>query len=127
MPPFLQSFWRESDKFQGYGDSVPILNQALLLFFSQTPSGWGGLGAPAAGSALEHMAVVKQTIEHGADGGNIAEQFAPVFDRPIGSQQSADTLVASHDNLQQILGGGVRQLAHPEIVDDQQEIGRAHV
>jgi hypothetical protein len=62
----LLSFWRESDKFQGFGDSVHILSQALFPLFSQTPSGWGGLGAPAAGSALEHVAVVKQAIEHGA-------------------------------------------------------------
>ena len=31
--------------------------------------------------------------------------------------------VAAHDELQQILGGGVRQLAHAEVVDDQQRDG----
>jgi len=28
--------------------------------------------------ALEHVSVVQQAVEHGADGGRIAEQFAPV-------------------------------------------------
>jgi hypothetical protein len=116
----LQSFWRESDGFQGYRDSVPILSQALPPLFSQTPSGWGGLGAPTAGSTLEHVAVVKQTIEHGADGGNIAEQLAPVVDGAVGSEQRADALVTSHDDLRQIFGGGVRQFAHAEVINDEQ-------
>jgi hypothetical protein len=29
------------------------------------------------------MAAMQQTIEHGADRGNIAEQFAPVFDGTV--------------------------------------------
>ena len=33
-------------------------------------------------------------------------------------------LVAAHDQLEQILGGGVRQLAHAEVVDDEQRDGR---
>ena len=32
-------------------------------------------------------------------------------------------LVAAHDDLEQILGGGDRQLAHAEIVDDEQRHG----
>ena len=63
---------------------------------------------------------MEQAIEHGADGGNIAEQFAPVLDGTVGSEQRAEALVAAHDDLQQILGGGVRKLAHAEVVDDEQ-------
>ena len=48
---------------------------------------------------------MQQTIEHGADGGNIAEQFAPVLDRAVGSEQCAAPLVAAHDDFKQILGG----------------------
>jgi hypothetical protein len=29
------------------------------------------------------MTVMQQAVEHGADRGDIAEQFAPVLDRPI--------------------------------------------
>jgi len=34
--------------------------------------------------------------------------------------QRTGTLVTSHGNLQQILGGGQRQFAHAKIIDDQQ-------
>ena len=66
---------------------------------------------------------MKQAIEHGADGGNIAEQLSPVLDGTVGSEQRAEALVAAHDDFQQILGGRVRQLPHPKIIDDQQRHG----
>lgn len=83
----------------------------------------GGLGPPAARAALEHMAMMQQAVEHGADGGGIAEQAAPVFHRAIGSQQSAAAFVAAHDDFQQILGGGVGQFTHSEVVEDEQRNG----
>jgi hypothetical protein len=52
------------------------------------------------------MAVMQETVEHGAHGRDIAEQLAPVFDRTVRGQQSAEALVAAHDDFQQILGGG---------------------
>jgi hypothetical protein len=42
--------------------------------------------------------VVQQAVEHGADGGHIAQQFSPVFDRTIRSQQRAGAFVAPHDD-----------------------------
>src|SRR5262249_32836932 len=41
--------------------------------------------SPAPRSAFQDVPVVKQTIEHGGDRGTIAEQFAPVFHRAVGS------------------------------------------
>lgn len=55
---------------------------------------------------------MEQPVEHRAHRGDIAEQLAPVLDWTVGSEQSAETLVASRDNFQQILAGRVRQLAH---------------
>jgi hypothetical protein len=63
---------------------------------------------------------MQQAVEHRADRGGVAQQFAPILDRTIGRQQRAGALVAAHDDLQQIFGRGERQFAHPEIVDDQQ-------
>jgi hypothetical protein len=63
---------------------------------------------------------MQQAIKHGADRGDIAEQLAPVLNGTVGSEQSAETFVAAHDDFQEILGGGVRQLAHAEVVDDEQ-------
>jgi len=56
---------------------------------------------------------MQQPIEHRAHSGDIAEQLAPVFNRSIGGKQRAATFVAAHDDLQEILSRGVRQLAHP--------------
>ena len=61
--------------------------------------------------------MMQQAIEHGANGSHIAEQLAPVVNRSIRSQQRAESLVAAHHDLQQILGGRVRQFAHAEVVD----------
>jgi hypothetical protein len=63
---------------------------------------------------------MQQAIKHGTDRGDIAEQFAPVLDGAIGSEQRAEAFVAAHDDFQQILGGGVREFAHAEVVDDEQ-------
>src|SRR5262249_22964154 len=72
---------------------------------------------------------MQQSVEHGADGGYIAEQFAPVLDGTVGSEQSTETLIATHDDFQEVLGGGVRQLAHAEVVNDEERHGgnRFHV
>src|SRR6266849_9090662 len=112
-----QSFWRESDKSREREGSALAVKEPFSL------GGGGSLGAPASRSALEHMAVMQQAVEHGADSGNITEQFAPVLDRAVGSEQRTEALVAPHDDFQQILGGGVRQLAHAEVVDDEQRHG----
>ena len=49
--------------------------------------------------------------------------FPPVLDRAIGGEQRGGAFVAPHDDLQEVLGGGQRQLAHAEIVDDEQRHG----
>ena len=50
--------------------------------------------------------MMEQAIEHGGDGGAVSEQFAPVVDGSVRSKQSTGALIASHDDLQQFLGGG---------------------
>ena len=62
--------------------------------------------------------MVQKTIQHGGDGGTIAEQLSPVFNGSVRCDQRAGSLVASHDDFQQFLGGGQRQLAHSQVVDD---------
>jgi hypothetical protein len=46
-------------------------------------------GSPAARSAFQDVPVVEQTVEHGGDCSAVAEQFAPVFLRTVGSEQCA--------------------------------------
>ena len=87
----------------------------------------GALGvearAPAFRPTGEDVGVVEQAVEHRGDGGGIAEEFAPVLHGPVRSEQGRGLLVAAHHDLEEILGGGVRELAHPEIVDDEQGDG----
>jgi hypothetical protein len=46
------------------------------------------------------MAVMEETIEHGGNGGAVAEQFAPVVNRSVRREQSAGALVAPHYDFQ---------------------------
>ena len=77
-------------------------------------------GAPTFRAALEYVAMMEQPVEHGAHCRNVGQQLAPVIHRTVRSQQRTGAFVTAHHDLQQILGGGLRQLAHAEIVDDQQ-------
>ena len=67
---------------------------------------------------------MQDAVEHGGDGGSVAEEFAPVVERPVGGEQGAAALVAAHDDLEQVFGGGRWQLAHADVVDDEQRHGR---
>ena len=66
---------------------------------------------------------MEQPIEERGDGRGVAEQLAPIIDGAVRRQQRGRALVATHDQLQEILGGGVWQLPHAEVVDDQQRHG----
>src|SRR5438876_836480 len=57
------------------------------------------LGPPAPRPAFEDMTVVEEAVEHGGDGGTIAEQFSPVLNWTVRSHQSAHAFVAAHDDL----------------------------
>ena len=100
---------------------------SLLLLLSLRIPRTAGLGAPTAWAALENVSVMQQAVQHGGDSGAVAQQFPPVFYGSVGRQQCARTFVAAHDDLQQFLGGGQRQLAHSQVVDDQQRHGSQQV
>ena len=72
------------------------------------------------GPQREDVAVLEEPIEHGGDSGRVAEQLAPVLDGTVGGHQRAGALVPAHDDLEEVLGGGGGELAHAEIVDDEQ-------
>ena len=63
---------------------------------------------------------MEQAIEQRRDGGGVAEQLPPVFDRSVRGEDRGGPLVAAHDQLEQVLGRGVGRLAHAEVVDDEQ-------
>src|SRR2546426_6889917 len=82
------------------------------------------LHAPAARPAAEDVGVVEEAIEERADGGDIAEELAPVLDRPVRAEQCAYPLVPALDELEEILGRGGRELPHAQVIDDEEGDGR---
>ncbi len=53
--------------------------------------------------------MVEEPVEEGGDGGGVAEELAPVLDRTIRGEQRGGAFVAAHDDLEEILGRGLRQ------------------
>src|ERR1700689_1559794 len=100
-----------------------FLPSVLLLFLSLAVSRAADLRSPAARTALEHVPMVQQPIQHCGDGGAVAEQLSPVFHGSIRRNQSACSLIAPHDDFQQFLGCGQWKLAHSEVVDDEKRYG----
>jgi hypothetical protein len=49
--------------------------------------------------------------------------LAPVVDGPVRGEEGARALVAAHDELEQILGSAGWELAHAEVIDDEQRHG----
>ena len=70
------------------------------------------------------MRVMQQAIEERGDGGGVSEELAPIIDRTVRRQQRRRPFVAAHDQLEEVFGRRVRQLAHAEVIDDQQWHGR---
>lgn len=69
------------------------------------------------------MGVVEEAVEHRGDRGVVADHLAPVFDRTIRGEDRARAFVAAHHELEEILRSGVGQLAHAEIIDDEERDG----
>lgn len=82
------------------------------------------LRPPAAGPAPEHVRVMEQTVEECGDRRRIPEQLAPIVDGPVRREECGRAFVAAHDEFQQVFRGRMRQLAHAEVIDDQQGHGR---
>lgn len=66
---------------------------------------------------------MEDPIEQSRDGGDIAQEFAPVFDRSIGSDDGTRALVTAHDEFEEIFCGVVGKFAHTEIIDDKEVYG----
>ena len=67
---------------------------------------------------------MEQPVEQRGDGRGVAEELAPVLDGAVRSDQGRRFLIPAHHEFQEVLGGRLRELPHPEIVDDEQRDGR---
>ncbi len=69
--PVPLPFWRESGKSREREGSALALSNASFLLGSGGCG--GGFRAPAFRSTLEDVTVVKQSVEHRADGGDLGQ------------------------------------------------------
>ena len=89
----------------------------LLRFTFFPPDRQVHFGAPTARAAFKHVTVMEEAVEHGGHRSAVTEELSPVLHRTIGSQQGAGPLIAAHDDLQEVLGGGGGEFAHAEIIE----------
>src|ERR1700704_1395814 len=91
-----------------------------LADISRATDGQVGLGSPASWTTLEQVPMVQESIKHGAHRSSISQQLAPVLHWSIRGHDRTGPFIAAHNDLQKILSSGQRQLAHAEIIDDEQ-------
>ena len=63
---------------------------------------------------------MEKAVQNGSGSGDIADEFAPFFQRAVGGHQGRAQLVAAHDDLKEVFAGFGRQLLDAHVVDDQQ-------
>lgn len=66
--------------------------------------------------------MVKEAVEDGGGRGDITDEFAPVFNGPVGGHERGTIFVAAKNNLEEVFPGFGRQGFGPHIVNDE-EIG----
>ena len=78
-----KALWRPFSGVHGAVIGVAIVGIVVLLRGLVGAQVGLDLGAPAPGSAFEHVRVMEQPIEERGDGGGVAEQLPPVVHRSI--------------------------------------------
>jgi len=66
------------------------------------------------------MRMMEEAVEDGGDGRGVVQMVAPAVDGPVLREERRGAFAAAHDDLQEVLGSGVRELPHAELVDDEQ-------
>jgi hypothetical protein len=67
---------------------------------------------------------MQQPVEECRDCGRVAEELPPIIDGTIRGEERRRAFVTAHDQLEEVFGSRVRELAHTEVIDDQQRHGR---
>src|ERR1035441_804885 len=92
---------------------------------------WGGSGsfgfdegvvfdAVALAGDGEDLSVMKEPVEDGTGGGNVLQEFAPLFDRPVAGHDGGSIFIAADADLENGLAGVPGELLEAHVVDDEQ-------
>ena len=68
----------------------------------------------------DDLGVVQEAVENRRGAGNVADQLAPILQRPVRRHQRRTRLVTPHHHFEEVFAGTLRQLFHPHVVDDEQ-------
>jgi hypothetical protein len=87
--------------------------------------GFGGFG-PAEACVFEPVAlacdgedlgVMEESVEDGTGGGNVLEELAPLFDRPVAGHDGGSVFIPPHDDLEEVLSRVPGELFEPHVID----------
>src|SRR5689334_10782737 len=98
--------WVGSDPLRDWHDAINPIKKSSPSLLAIAVGSFQSFGSPASGAALQDVTVVLASIQHRGAGSINAEQFPPVIDRPIRGDQRAGSLIAAHDDFEQVLASG---------------------
>jgi hypothetical protein len=70
----------------------------------------------------EDFGVVQEAVEDGGGAGDVAEEFAPIFEGAVAGHERGAGFVAAEDDFEETFAGAFGELLHAHVVDDE-EIG----
>ena len=91
------------------GVALAVLFLLLLRWF--VSSGGPVLQPVAAAGDGDDLGMMQEPVEDGGGGRHIADQLAPVLQRPIGGHHRGFGFVPPHDDLKQVFAGALGQNA----------------
>ena len=126
-----QTRWPDSETVADWSQGVPITKLKALVEYWRTGYDWRRCEARLNGFAQfrteidglttrQDVGVVEQPIQEGGDGRGSAEKLAPVLDGAVRGDERRRPFIPAHDDLQEILGRGLRQFPHRQVVEDEQ-------
>ena len=69
---------------------------------------------------LDDLGMMEEAVEDGGSGGDVSEEFAPLFDGAVGGHEGGAHFVTTHDDLEEVFSALGGQLLDAHVVDDEQ-------
>src|SRR5438876_11113374 len=93
----------------------------LGIFAADRPLGqWRVFDAVAAAGNGDNLGAVQKAVEDSAGSGNIAQELAPFFERPVAGHDRGAVFITAHDDFEEVLAGVLGQRFKSHVIDDEQ-------